>query len=233
MGMGMGMGIVDQLTWAAGDGDAARVARLLGEGVGVDAPDSEGHTALDLTVRRGHADVVRLLIAAGADPEQRAGEYQESTPLCLAAAHGHTAAVRALLDAGAHTGAQGRMSHAPLVLAATTGDEGHPETVDLLLDHGADINVVMKDRTPLDWAVWFGQVPMVQQLLDRGATPTAKALTTAHERTERHPESRQKYERIIDALLAADPATCTEPAIRHACDQENGTGTTPSGRRRR
>ncbi|MFD0166099.1 ankyrin repeat domain-containing protein [Streptomyces decoyicus] len=226
------MGMVDQLTRAADDGDATLVARLLGEGVGADAPDSEGRTALDLAVRRGHADVVRLLIAAGADPEQRTGEYQESTPLCLASMHGHTAAVRALLDAGVHTGAQGRMGYAPLVLAATTGDEGHPETVDLLLDHGADINAVMKDRTPLDWAVWFGQVPMVQQLLDRGATPTVKALTTAHERTERHPESRHKYERIIDALLAAAPPTHTDPTIRHAYDQENGTGTAPSDLRR-
>ncbi|MFC9241567.1 ankyrin repeat domain-containing protein [Streptomyces decoyicus] len=231
--MGMGMGMVDQLTRAADDGDATLVARLLGEGVGVDAPDCEGHTALDLAARRGHADVVRLLIAAGADPEQRAGEYQESTPLCLAAAHGHTAVVGELLDAGVHTGAQGRMGYAPLVLAATTGDEGHPEAVDLLLDHGADIHVVMKGRTPLDWAVWFGQVPMVQQLLDRGATPTVKALTTAHARCERHPAARQKYERIIDALLAADPATCTDPAIPHEGDQEDRTGTTPSGMRRR
>lgn len=224
--------MLGQLTRAADDGDANLVARLLGEGVGVDAPDSEGRTALDLAVRRGHADVVRLLIAAGADPEQRAGEYQESTPLCLAAAHGHTAVVRALLDAGVHTGAQGRMNYAPLVLAATTGDDGHPEIVDLLLEHGADIHVVMKDRTPLDWAVWFGQVLMVQQLLDRGATHTVKTLTTARERTERHPESRQKYERIIDALLAADPATCTGPTVRHACDQESGTGATPPGMRR-
>ncbi|WP_324290392.1 ankyrin repeat domain-containing protein [Streptomyces sp. H27-H1] len=33
---------------------------------------------------------------------------------------------------------------APLVLAATVGIEGFPETVDLLLDRGADVNAVMK-----------------------------------------------------------------------------------------
>ncbi|MCX4679304.1 ankyrin repeat domain-containing protein [Streptomyces sp. NBC_01433] len=197
------MCIADHLVEAAEGGDVFLVARLLAEGAAVDARNSMGRTALDLASFRGHPEVVRLLITAGADPEQPAGEHRESTPLCLAAAHGRTAVVEALIDAGVHLRAQGRMRWVPLVLAATSGDEGHPRTVTLLLDRGADINAVMKGRTSHEWAARFGQVQMVRRLLGRGATPTAKALTAAHEYTERHPESQRKNALIIDALRVA------------------------------
>ncbi|MFE5735683.1 ankyrin repeat domain-containing protein [Streptomyces celluloflavus] len=216
------MDMVDQLAQAASDGDATAAGRLLKKGVVVDALNSDRCTALELAVRRGHSDVVRLLIEAGANLEQQAGEYRELTLLCLAALQGHTAVIGALLDAGAHPEARSRIGYVPLVLAATAGGEGDPQTVDLLLDRGADINVVMKDRTPLDWAAGFGQVQMVRQLLDRGATPTVKSLTIARDQAERRPGNRQKYERIIDALHAAGITTGTDHAIRHPCAQQDG-----------
>ncbi|MEV8452116.1 ankyrin repeat domain-containing protein [Streptomyces sp. NPDC052095] len=196
------MDMADQLARAAGEGDAAVVARLLGTGAEVDAPVSAGRTALDLAVRAGHAETVRVLLAAGADLRQRAGEYGESTPLCLAAMHGHTVVVEILLDAGAPTGAQGRMGSVPLVLAATATEQGHPRTVDVLLDHGADIDGVMKGRTPLEWAAGFGLVPMVHHLLARGATPTARALSEARAGAERSPGAAGKYALVIDVLAA-------------------------------
>ncbi|MFF7651713.1 ankyrin repeat domain-containing protein [Streptomyces sp. NPDC007983] len=200
------MDIADQLARAAGDGDVALVAHLLGAGAEVDAPISAGRTrtALDLAVQAGHTETVRVLLAAGADLRQRAGEYGELTPLCLAAMRGHTAVVKVLLDAGAPTGAQGRMGYVPLVLAATATEQGHPQTVDVLLCHGVDINGVMKDKTPLEWAAAFGQVQMVHQLLARGATPTAKALSGARAGAKRYPEAAEKYALIIDTLHAAD-----------------------------
>ncbi|MGW7102731.1 ankyrin repeat domain-containing protein [Streptomyces sp. NPDC054838] len=182
------MDTTDQLVRSAGDGDVLEVSRLLGQNAAVDGPNSDGRTALDVAAERGHATVVRLLVEAGAGPEQPAGEYRESTPLCLAAMHGHTAVVAVLLDAGAQLGAQGRMSHLPLVLAATSGAEGYPEVVDLLLDRGADINAAMKHKTALDWAAGFGQQRMVHHLLLRGADPSAKAPATECEHAERRPE---------------------------------------------
>ncbi|MFG2623151.1 ankyrin repeat domain-containing protein [Streptomyces sp. NPDC048507] len=203
------MDTADQLVRSASDGDVIEVARLLEQGAVVDAPNRDGRTALDRAVEQGHADVVRRLVGAGADLEQRAGEHQESTPLCLAASQGHTAVVGVLLDAGARTGAQGRLGYVPLVLAATTGEEGHPQTVELLLDRGVDINAVMKHKTALDWAVGFGQEEMVRRLLGRGAVPSAQTLASAREHLGRHPERQRKSEGIAAALLAADVAPGT------------------------
>ncbi|NED92767.1 ankyrin repeat domain-containing protein [Streptomyces sp. SID11233] len=200
------MDMADQLVVSAGAGDVVEVDRLLGQGAVVDAPHRDGRTALDRAAEQGHADVVRRLLGAGAELEQPAGEYQESTPLCLAASRGHAAVVGVLLGAGARTGAQGRLGYVPLVLAATTGDGGYPETVDLLLDRGVDINAVMKHRTALDWAVRFGQEGTVHHLLGRGAIPSAEALVAAREHLGHHPERRRKTERIASALLAVDVA---------------------------
>ncbi|MGW6055326.1 ankyrin repeat domain-containing protein [Streptomyces sp. NPDC055189] len=208
------MDIADQLVRSAGDGDVSGVARLLGQGAVVDAPDRDGRTALDRAAEQGHADVVRQLVTAGADLGQPAGEYQDVTPLCLAAHRGHTAAVGVLLDAGAPTGAQGRRGYVPLVMAATACNEGHPETVDLLLDRGADINAVMKHRTALDWAVRFGQEEMVHRLLGRGAILSAATLAASREHLGCHPEHqrktdhRRKAERIAAVLLAVDVTHC-------------------------
>ncbi|WP_329117169.1 ankyrin repeat domain-containing protein [Streptomyces sp. NBC_01353] len=197
------MDIPNQLTRAAEDGDVAAVARLLGAGAEVDAPNSVRRTALDLAVSAGHAETVRLLLAAGADPCQRTGEYDELTPLLQAAMRPDTDVVRALLAAGAPMCAQGKMDWVPLVVAATSGDLGYPQIVVLFLDHGADINAVMKGRTALELAVAGGKVQMARWLLGRGAVPTAHALSTAHHHARRSPEDAERYALVIHALHAA------------------------------
>ncbi|WP_239484475.1 ankyrin repeat domain-containing protein [Streptomyces sp. CS081A] len=85
------MDVVDRLTRAAEDGDAALATHLLGAGAEVDVVGTAGRTALDLAVHAGHARIVRVLLAAGANPRQAVGGYRELTPICLAAMYGHTA----------------------------------------------------------------------------------------------------------------------------------------------
>ncbi|MEU8565638.1 ankyrin repeat domain-containing protein [Streptomyces cyaneofuscatus] len=207
------MDVADRLARAAEDGDVAAVARLLSDGAEVDGLGGDKRSALDLAVHAGHVDVVRVLLDAGADPRQRAGAYGEVTPLGLAAMYGYVAVAELLLDAGATTGAQGRLSFPPLVLAATSTEHGHPQMVDLLLRRGADIGEVRKDRTSLEWAAAFGNVRMVHHLLARGATPTAKAVSEANAGAERfskavrdeqrRQETREAYALVVAALRDA------------------------------
>ncbi|MGI4790796.1 MAG: ankyrin repeat domain-containing protein, partial [Janthinobacterium lividum] len=70
------------------------------QGGNVNARDTRlGTTALLCAARRGHADIVALLMKAGADPAVR--EKYGDAALMEAVRNGHTAVVRALLEADA------------------------------------------------------------------------------------------------------------------------------------
>ncbi|WKD35801.1 ankyrin repeat domain-containing protein [Streptomyces xanthophaeus] len=200
--------LINGLGRAAESGDTALVQRLLAAGAEADAYVIGGRRALDLAVCAGHAEIVRLLLAAGADPRLDAGPYDEATPMCLAAMRGDMDVARALLDAGAPPGGPaGRMRYVPLVLAATRRDREHTELVDLLLDRGADIEEEMRDRTVLDWSARFGYPAVVELLLARGAVLTERTVregTSGQWITARRgPFSRDPDHKAVRALLVA------------------------------
>src|SRR5205085_9692461 len=90
-------------------------------------PGGEG-TPLCAAACWGYVDVVRSLLAHGADVDQ--GEDEWWTPLRWAAAHGHEGVARELLAAGANPNLK-----APIGDAARRGSIG---VVGALLEHGAD-----------------------------------------------------------------------------------------------
>jgi hypothetical protein len=67
------------------------------------APPVDRHRALALAAQHGHAEIVRLLLDAGEDPNRYnpSGLHAHSTPLHQAALAGHDAVVRLLVDRGA------------------------------------------------------------------------------------------------------------------------------------
>ena len=67
---------------------------------------------------------------------------------------------------------QSKLKRTPLYYAAMGG---HLEVIQLLLDHGADVNAQKEDRwTALHLGVLFGHVQVVEVLLKRGADPHAR-----------------------------------------------------------
>lgn len=131
---------------------------------------------LDEAVLRGDADTVRLLIAAGADPEARGSGG--SAPLDDAALKGYTAIARILLDSGAKVDSRNVWGATPLHDAALTGQT---ETAALLIAHGADVNAreIDSGSTPLYSAAAMGHEKMVALLLARGARPDIRNKTGA------------------------------------------------------
>jgi ankyrin repeat protein len=94
------------------------------------------------------------------------------TPLHLAAAFGTPAAVSALLAAGARVEAVSRnpQQNQPLHAALALGR--NPETVRLLLAHGASANAAQAGGfTPIFSAAIANRRDLVEMLLDRGADP--------------------------------------------------------------
>ena len=120
---------------AAGAGDRAAVAELLGKGADVNAADSGGGTALAAASAGGHLGVVKLLLDHGATPDVR--DRKGRTPLMHASAGGFVDAAKALVASGAKADATDEAGRSALHYAAS-GDQA--AVVDLLAAGGADVN---------------------------------------------------------------------------------------------
>ncbi|MBA3949925.1 MAG: ankyrin repeat domain-containing protein, partial [Acidobacteria bacterium] len=112
-----------ELLWSAAKaGDTAGVERALAAGVAVDAPTRYQQTALMFAAQAGHLEVVKLLVAKGANVNQEDSFYG-MTPIIAAMQDNHTAVMLVLLEKGADganavLGAGIRAKNADLVRAA-------------------------------------------------------------------------------------------------------------------
>lgn len=104
-----------------------------------------GETALHLASANNFADIVRIMVEAGADVNAR--NVYGQTPLHLAARMGATASLRALLDLGAHIDAEECDFFTPLHLASC---HGRLEACRVLIHGGA--RVEGSDRAHLSYA---------------------------------------------------------------------------------
>src|SRR5690349_4479256 len=127
---------------AAMSGDAAAVRAALTGGEDVNAAQGDGMTALHWAARRGDLDVVKMLLAAGANvrAKTRLGDY---TPLLLASETGHAAVIDALAAAGADPKAATASGVTPLMLAAASGQV---DAVTALVARGADVDATEPTR---------------------------------------------------------------------------------------
>ncbi len=128
------------LHWAARNRDADLARTLLEAGADVGAGTRIGHyTPLHLASEAGSAEVVDVLLGAGADPMARIVGAGSPTPLHFAAAAGSERAVEALVAAGADVNAaEQAWGQTPLIFAAS---KGRTEAVRALLEAGADPSV--------------------------------------------------------------------------------------------
>ncbi|HYG05257.1 MAG TPA: ankyrin repeat domain-containing protein [Stenotrophomonas sp.] len=137
---------------AATRGDADAVRRLIELGLPVDAVDAQGCTALLRAAGSGHAAVVDLCLARGADPQHAASSG--ATPLSAAVSMRQTDIVIALLDAGAKIEHRLPGGVTVLMLASALG---LPDITARLLAAGADVHAGdAQDLAPLHCAALYG-----------------------------------------------------------------------------
>jgi ankyrin repeat protein len=111
----------------------------------------------------GSVHRMQLLHLAGANVNSRGAG---GPPLLLAAGEGRLNAVRYLLDEGADVNMRGQ--HGNTALAEATY-YGHAPIIKELLVHGADVNVLSSDGTPLDIAVGRNNIAIIDLLKHYGA----------------------------------------------------------------
>ncbi|CAM9371563.1 unnamed protein product, partial [Laminaria digitata] len=157
---------------------------------------------------RADADLVDLLLPAGADINARA--TGGLTPLRVAAAFlssGDAAVVLLRRGATKDAIASGEYGLSPLHVAAR---RGHLPATRALLAAGADTTLRVTDaskETPLDFAAHFGQVEVIRELARHGVD-----LDTADDRglTALHHAAWHNKAGVVDALLEAGASFTAE-----------------------
>ncbi len=159
------------LLTAAEKGQSKIVAQILEAGAHVNVKDSSGHAPLDIASRRGHIEVVRVLLENNAGNYIFCNNYSFCTVRCrslyYASCNGHVQIVKLLLKNGASTQYIDTERWTSLHRASRNG---HIKIVALLLMSVTYVDI--KDssgRTPLALALQYGHTKVVKILLKYGA----------------------------------------------------------------
>lgn len=146
---------------------------------------------------RGDADSLRIVIAEGADIEDRGGSYW--TALYRAVDARETDCVKVLLESKADVNIKSSEGHTCLMEAAR---DGSFEIARMLIDHGADIKAMRNDgQTALHLAANNGRGDIIKLLLEKGADPKAtdNRMNTPADLADK------EYPRLADLIRGKQP----------------------------
>lgn len=119
----------------------------------------------------GHADIIKMLLGAGADPRVRNGFGE--TCLHLAARKGQKGWVEVVIAAGVDVDSKSTGYEETAMHVAAK--EGHSDVVRVLVENGGNTEARSRyDWTPLVWAAACGDIQTVETLLELGANPNVK-----------------------------------------------------------
>ena len=160
---------------AAKRGDKQGVQALLKKKADVNAPQSDGATALHWTTYLNDAETSALLIRAGANVNAR--NNYGVTPLAIAAEQGNVPIIDQLMKAGTDPNDPIHFvnsAETPLMHAARAGSA---DAVKLFVLAGAKINAreTWNGQSALMWAAAEGHASVVQALIDGGADLYARS----------------------------------------------------------
>lgn len=158
--------IVDDTLQSINVGDVNGVSEGIRRGLDVNFADQDGNTLLMLAARSGNAEIVALLLNAGARvyPHNVFGD----TALLVATFGGYEQVVDMLLAKGGDLGANPQ-GWTPLHYAAFAG---HAHMVNKYIYLGSKVNATTDvDLTPLMVSAMNGHLAVVKILLSHGADP--------------------------------------------------------------
>jgi ankyrin repeat protein len=162
------------LMYAADMGLFSVTHQLLADGCDPNESCTDGKTPLHLAARRGHEDLLVLLLEYGAKINART--IHGDTPLLHAVRiEGNSSVVQILLNHGADVSTADKNGYTPLFLAVING---HGEIARLLVENGARVedSTTAEKQTPLHWAAYNEDGPLLDFLLKHGANINAKNI---------------------------------------------------------
>lgn len=151
--------------------NVAGVRLLIKAGANVNYVASDSRTILHWAIDADHAEIITLLLQAGADPFAPAGN--QALPLHDAVWYARTESIKALLPAykDVNYSPSGGHNGTPINLAINLGS-GH--VVQLFIDAGINLNDASRGELPLIHAAKAGRAGIITQLLNAGADKNAK-----------------------------------------------------------
>ena len=200
---------------AAMAGHSSILRTLLAARAEVDAGDDDDGTPspLFMAISKGHAEVVEILLEAGAAREP---VRDQMGPLHVASCLGSCEVVRRLLSARAdacacwtcdgtpvHLAGEGRVDSDAFTALHLAAQRGHCDVLRLLLDARAEANVLSREPdgvTPLQIAVLKGYDEAAKTLLAAGANPD---LTEPGPERPVYVAATRGHSSLLRALLAA------------------------------
>lgn len=150
---------------ASSHSSLATLEFLVGEGADVNAVSKTlERTPLFLAAASGRPEIVRFLLAKGANPRfVNANRYSAVTNVPVHVDEAHLEVLRILLEAGCDPNVISVYGECPLRIALGVGNF---QAMRVLLDHGARRDTV--GMSELMWAIALGSLAEVRALLERG-----------------------------------------------------------------
>lgn len=172
------------------------VQRLLRDSHDINVQDCRGRTAMHFAAMRGHHEIARVLVDAGATVN--APDKGEMTPLAFAVRHKQTPIAEWLLGQDTYAKATTKIDRHSLYEAAINGSTGLAK---VLIGAGADVNAQGgRAGTALIAACSCGHKELVRMLLAERADVNAPGYERG---TALQAASYSKNEEIVQMLLAA------------------------------
>ncbi|KAH8736065.1 ankyrin repeat-containing domain protein [Ilyonectria robusta] len=176
------------------------------------------HHPLILSAEQGNLAIVTALLDSGA-PVDVTGQMEiwrysfndvYASPLSAAVKAGHIDVIQLLLARGANVNKKVNDGFPALMLAAENGSR---QTVQLLIQHKADVNYSVRGMSALTFAISEGYADIVQDLLAAGAKVTGMNMPNALSEACRKWANTRILELLLEVALSTDNP---EPTINQA-----------------
>ena len=183
---------------------------LLERGANMETRSSQDQTALFMASSRGFAELVRSLMGSGADLNAICkdcdgyGNDVKWTPLVTAIYKEHRDIALLLLEGGADTETRSSSDKTALYVASS---RGYADIVRSLIDRGADLNTICKDRdgygndvkrTSLVTAIYKGHRDIALLLLEGGADTDTRS---SRDENPLYMASSRGYAEVVQSLI--------------------------------